>query len=118
MVFAYAAALFAWSPEGRAAALVAPLAATGRMALTNYLMQSIVLALLFYGYGFRLFGKLDPQSATLIGVVFYACQLAFSLWWLKRCRFGPFEWVWRSLTYGHRQPMRKQFSAQPSAALD
>jgi uncharacterized protein len=116
MVFAYAAALFAWSPQGMSARLTAPMAAAGRMALTNYLMQSIVLALLFYGYGFGLFGKLDPQTATLIGVALYACQLAISLWWLRRYRFGPFEWIWRSLTYGHRQPMLREHSESKTAA--
>jgi hypothetical protein len=75
------------------------------MALTNYLMQSIVLALFFYGYGFQLFGRLDPMTAATMGVAFYAAQLLFSVWWLKRYRFGPFEWVWRSMTYGARQPV-------------
>ena len=71
-------------------------------------MQSIVFALLFYGYGFQLFGRLDPQTATVIGVAFYAGQLWFSAWWLKQYQFGPFEWLWRSLTYGSRQPMRQR----------
>jgi uncharacterized protein len=107
LAFAYAAAIIAWRHEGRASAITAPVAAMGRMALSNYLMQSIVFALLFYGYGFRLFGKLDPQTATVIGIAFYACQLWLSVWWSKQHRFGPFEWLWRSLTYGRRQPMRR-----------
>jgi uncharacterized protein len=107
LAFAYAAALLAWRRSGRAAAFMEPVAAAGRMALTNYLMQSIVFALLFYGYGFQLFGRLDPQAATVIGVTFYAGQLWFSACWLRRYRFGPFEWFWRSLTYGRWQPMRQ-----------
>jgi uncharacterized protein len=107
LAFAYAAALLAWRRSGRAVAFAAPVAAAGRMALTNYLMQSAVFALLFYGYGFQLFGRLDPRTATAIGVAFYAGQLWFSAWWLKQYRFGPFEWLWRSLTYGRRQPMRQ-----------
>ena len=118
LTFAYAAALFAWRPEGRVAAFLAPLAAAGRMALTNYLTQSIVLALLFYGYGFRLFGRLDPQTASVIGIALYAGQLWFSTWWLKQYRFGPFEWVWRSLTYGRRQLMQKRSAGEALAATD
>lgn len=106
LAFAYAAALLAWSRSKRAPYMTAPVAAAGRMALTNYLAQSIVLAILFYGYGFGLFGRLDQTAGAAIGVAFYAAQLGFSAWWLKRYRFGPFEWVWRSLTYGRRQPMR------------
>jgi uncharacterized protein len=97
LAFAYGAALLAW----RAPAL-APFAALGRMALTNYLMQSVVFALVFYGYGLGLFGRLDPLTAAVFGTAFYVCQLWFSKWWLSRYRFGPCEWVWRSLTYGTR----------------
>lgn len=106
LAFAYACGLLLWRRSARAEAFTAPIAAAGRMALTNYLMQSLVFALLFYGYGLGLFGRLDPTTATLIGVAFYVGQLWFSKWWLNRYRFGPFEWLWRSLTYGRRQPMR------------
>ena len=74
------------------------------MALTNYLTQSLLFATLFYG--FHLFGQWDMVTAAIFGVAVYAAQLAFSVWWLRRYRFGPFEWFWRSLTYGRRQPMR------------
>jgi uncharacterized protein len=119
LAFAYAAALLAWRRSARAAAFTAPVAAAGRMALSNYLMQSIVFALLFYGYGLQLFGRLDPQTAAVIGVAFYGGQLWFSVWWLKQYRFGPFEWLWRSLTYGRRQPMRQRHTlpALESAAV-
>ena len=106
LAFAYASGLLLWRRSACAAAFTAPIAAAGRMALTNYLMQSLVFALLFYGYGFGLFGRLDPSTAALIGVAFYAGQLWFSKWWLNQYAFGPFEWLWRSLTYGRRQPMR------------
>lgn len=106
LAFVYAAAILAWRRSARVDALLAPFAAAGRMAFTNYLTQSFLFCLLFYGYGFGLFGRLDPQTALAIGVVFYAMQLAWSTWWLRRYRFGPFEWVWRSLTYGRRQGMR------------
>lgn len=113
LAFSYAAGLLAWNRSDRADALLAPVAAAGRMALTNYLAQSIVLSLVFYGYGLGLFGRLGAAMTAAGGVLFYAGQLAISVWWLKRYRFGPFEWVWRSLTYGRRQRMR----LRPSTAV-
>jgi uncharacterized protein len=103
LAFAYASGLLLWRRSERATAITAPIAAAGRMALTNYLAQSLVFALLFYGFGFGLFGRLDPTMAAAMGVVFYAAQLWFSVWWLSRYSFGPFEWLWRSMTYGRRQ---------------
>ena len=85
--------------------LFAPL---GRMAFTNYLLQSLVLGAIFYGYGLGLFGRVGVAQAFALGVVLYAVQLAFSAWWLKRCRFGPVEWLWRTLMYGARQPWRSR----------
>jgi uncharacterized protein len=77
------------------------------MALTNYLAQSVVLSLLFYGYGLGLYGRLGSAAGAGIGLALYAGQVAFSCAWLRRYRFGPVEWVWRSLTYGRGQPMRR-----------
>ena len=105
LAFAYAAGLLAWRRSVRCAAVTAPLAAAGRMALSNYLTQSLVFAFLFYGFGLGLFGRLSPVGAAAMGIALYAGQLWFSMWWLHRYRFGPFEWLWRSLTYGRRQPM-------------
>jgi len=87
------------------ARVAGPFAAVGQMALTNYLMQSVVLSLLFYGYGLGLHG-IGSASASAIGLAVYAVQITFSRWWLSSYRFGPVEWLWRSLTYGRRQPMR------------
>jgi uncharacterized protein len=106
LAFAYAAGLLAWKRSKRADELTSPVAAAGRIALTNYLVQSLVFALLFYGYGFQLFGRLDPKTVAASGTAFYVLQIWFSVRWLRRYRFGPFEWLWRSLTYGRRQPMR------------
>lgn len=83
-----------------------PLAATGRMALTNYLLQSLVCTLLFYGYGLGLAESVGPGVGVLVAAGIYAAQAVFSGWWLRRFRFGPAEWLWRSLTYGRAQPMR------------
>ncbi|HVG25763.1 MAG TPA: DUF418 domain-containing protein [Thermoanaerobaculia bacterium] len=74
----------------------------GRMALTNYLLQSIVGTLIFYNYGLGFFGSVGPAVLLPLTVLLYAIQVAFSGWWLRRFRFGPAEWLWRSLTYGRR----------------
>jgi uncharacterized protein len=86
--------------------LVSPLAAVGRTALSNYLFQSLVCTLIFYGYGLGLYGKLGPAVTLILTIAIYRLQVSLSHWWLSRYRFGPAEWLWRSLTYGRFQPMR------------
>ena len=78
------------------------LAPVGRMALTNYLMQSVVAVLVFYGYGLGWFGRFGVAATFGFTVALFAFQMVFSRWWLSRFAFGPMEWVWRSLTYGKR----------------
>lgn len=73
--------------------------ALGRMALTNYLGQSIVAALLFYGVGFKLFGRFTTYELWAIAAAILAAQAAFSVWWLRRFRLGPAEWVLRSISF-------------------
>ena len=79
--------------------------ATGQMALTNYLSQSIIGALVFYGLG--LYGALNGAEIALVVFFVWGWQLTISPIWLHYFRFGPFEWMWRSLTYGQWQPFRK-----------
>jgi uncharacterized protein len=105
LALAYVSGLLLWLTPRRAIRMPA-LAATGRMALTNYLIQSVVLGCVFYGYGFGLFGRIGPAAAATIGMAIYAVQVCLSRLYLQRFRFGPFEWLWRSLSYGSRQPMR------------
>ncbi len=81
------------------------LAAVGRMALTNYLMQSVLLTTVFYGYGLGLYGQVDRFAQMGFVLAVWALQLAWSAPWLARFRFGPAEWLWRSLTYRRTQPM-------------
>jgi len=83
------------------------IAPAGRMALSNYLLQSLVCTTIFYGYGLGLFGSVGRAPGLGLVVVIYLAQVAFSGWWLKRFRFGPAEWLWRTLTYGKHQPMRR-----------
>ena len=85
---------------------LAPLAAVGRMALTNYLLQSLICTTIFYGYGLALFGKVRPSLGLLLTIIICLIQIPLSVWWLRRFQFGPIEWLWRSLTYWQRQPMR------------
>lgn len=83
------------------------LAPAGQMALTNYLGQSIVWTLVFYGYGLGLWGQVPRSAMVLMAVVFFAGQVVLSRWWLDRFRFGPAEWLWRAWTYRQRPPMRR-----------
>jgi len=84
---------------------LSPLASVGRMALSNYLFQSLVCTLIFYGYGLGLFGKLGPAITLILTIIIYRVQIGLSDWWLRRYQFGPAEWLWRSLTYGKLQPL-------------
>jgi len=93
--------------NGKANGVVKFLAPVGRMALTNYLMQSLISAILFMGWGFGLFGKIEIWQGIVITIVVFSAQIPLSKWWLGRFRFGPMEWLWRTLTYGKIQPMRK-----------
>jgi uncharacterized protein len=77
----------------------------GRMAFTNYLMQSVIFGWLFYGYGLGLFGTLGEAAALAIGTGVYVLQIVLSAWWLTRFLYGPVEWLWRSAMYGTRQPL-------------
>ena len=76
------------------------------MALTNYLLQTVICTLIFYNYGLGLYGKVGPALGLVLTVAIFLVQIPLSAWWLKRFRFGPMEWLWRSLTYAKLQPMR------------
>lgn len=84
-------------------------APVGRMALTNYLAQGFIYAFVLFkvGPGLGLAGRIGTSAVILICIAFFAFQVAFSHWWLARYRFGPMEWVWRTLTYGERPRMRR-----------
>lgn len=79
----------------------------GQMAFTNYLAQSLLCGLYFYGIGFGMFGQLQRYELYYVVAVVWALQIIWSHIWLRYFRFGPLEWAWRSLTYWKRQPMRK-----------
>jgi uncharacterized protein len=85
---------------------LAPLASVGRMALSNYLLQTLICTTIFYSYGLGLYGQVGAAPGLVLTVGIYLAQIPLSRWWLGRYRFGPMEWLWRSLIYWRRQPMR------------
>jgi uncharacterized protein len=95
--------------------LMRALIAVGQMAFTNYLMQSIICTLFFFGYGFGYFGKLAYHELYYVVAAVWVFQLIVSPMWLHYFRFGPFEWLWRSLTYWKPQPMRVKPSQMVSS---
>jgi uncharacterized protein len=84
----------------------------GRMALTNYMLQVAVLDSIVSGYGLSL--RLRPAVGVIAAAALFGTEVLFSRWWLARYRFGPCEWIWRSLTYGSAQPMRRRVIAEPA----
>ena len=79
-----------------------PFGYVGRMALSNYLLQSIIGTMIFYSYGLGLYGQIAPALGMALALVIFAIQIIISKWWLSRYQFGPVEWVWKSLTYNRR----------------
>ncbi|MBN1221073.1 MAG: DUF418 domain-containing protein [Anaerolineae bacterium] len=88
------------------ASVTSVLSAVGRMALTNYLLQTIICTTIFYGHGLGLFGRAERSQQVLVVLGVWALQLVISPLWLRYFRFGPAEWLWRSLTYWKIQPIR------------
>jgi uncharacterized protein len=109
-----AVVLLAQRPVWRIA--MSPLASVGRMALTNYLMQSVIATTIFYGYAGGLFYRIGPAVGILIALAIYAVQVTYSAWWMARFRFGPMEWLWRTLTYG-KAPAMLAPAAPPLAGV-
>ena len=91
--------------------LVRMFAATGRMALTNYIMQSVLCSIVFYGWGLGLYGLLSYAEQFIVIGSIWVVQLIWSTWWLGRYRFGPLEWAWRSLVLKQRQPMARELAS-------
>jgi len=102
---AYAAGLILLARRGGAA--VTRVAAAGRTAFTNYLGTSLAASALFFGWGLGLYGRLDRLHAWLVVPCLWAAMLLWSKPWLERFRYGPFEWVWRSLARARIEPLRR-----------
>lgn len=108
LALGYAAGIVLLFEGGRVSGLLEQLKNLGRMALTVYLSGTVMFTLLFYGYGFGQLFLLGPTQTTGYAVLFFIVQVLFCRWWLRRFRFGPAEWLWRSLTYAKVQPLRNR----------
>jgi len=93
--------------KGKGEKFLRKFAPYGRMALTNYVFQSIVFTFLLFGWGFGLIGELRQLHTFLIALVFIALQMWLSKLWLRYFKYGPLEWLWRSLTFFKLFPFRK-----------
>ena len=116
LALGYGAAIIGIANLERGKQLLGWAAPLGRMAFTNYIAQSIVFGWIFYGYGLGLFGQLASTSALGIGLAVYFVQVLVSAWWLGRYRYGPVEWLWRTLMYGAAQPMTLSSTPKPMSA--
>ena len=105
MALGFAALLMIVCQRGWLARVRYGLAAAGRMALSNYILQSLIGLVLFHDFGFGLWNELARHQLYFIVFAQWAVMIQFSVWWLRRFRFGPLEWLWRSLTYGRLQPL-------------
>jgi uncharacterized protein len=93
------------------------LAAAGQLALSNYLLQTVICTTIFYGHGFGLFGKVERGVQFLIVLAVWVVQLALSSLWLRYFHFGPIEWLWRAVTYLEFPPMRRRLTAGEAAGV-
>jgi len=106
IALAYVSAVMLICRFRRPTKLIRRLAAVGRMALTGYPLQTVICTTIFYGHGLGLFGQLQRREQILVVFGVWLFLLIVSPIWLRFFRFGPAEWLWRSLTYRSFQPMR------------
>ncbi|MFC0505495.1 DUF418 domain-containing protein [Micromonospora costi] len=104
---AYVATLFQVFPTRLGAAVSRALAPAGRLALSNYLGQSVICAVIFTGWGFGLIGRVSPLTAVLVAVAVFAAQVLISAWWMRRHHYGPVEWLLRAVTNASVPPWRR-----------
>jgi uncharacterized protein len=105
---AYTSTICLWYLKNKDSSILRLFTAPGRMALTNYLLQSIIGISIFYGIGFGLGAKTGLAYVMLIAIGVYSLQVIYSHLWLSYFNYGPFEWIWRMLTYGKRLRLRKR----------
>ncbi len=107
MTFVYVYIILLMYQKGTFGKITKMVAKAGRMAFTNYLTQSIICTTIFYSYGLGLYGKVNIWQGMLLAVAIYIVQVIWSHYWLKHYRFGPLEWLWRSMTYRKWQPLKR-----------
>lgn len=112
----YIGLIMLWVQWGGLDRLQVALAAVGRMALSNYLLHTLIATTVFYGHGVGLFGSVERSGQVIIVLAIWVFQLVWSPIWLHFFNFGPAEWLWRSLTYWQRQPMVRRKKTAVAAA--
>jgi len=110
LAFAYICLTMLLYQKNRIKKIFRKFAALGQTALSNYLLQTVIFTFIFYGHGLGLFGQVERKFQILMVLVMWVVQLYISEKWLQHFRFGPAEWMWRSLTYWRFQPMKKEDS--------
>ena len=106
MAYSYMSLLIVFCRSSALMKLKSLFANVGKMALTNYLSHTLICGFIFYGWGLGLYGTVERSEMLLIVIGVWIFQLFFSSFWMARFQFGPFEWLWRSMTYGKRQPLK------------
>lgn len=118
MTFGHMAVLLLICKAGWLPGLRSRLSAVGQMAFSNYIAHSVIYGVVFYGYGFGMFDRMQRYQLYYVVLGMWVFSLIASPWWLEHYRFGPLEWCWRSLTYWKRQPMRLAEATAPAGALE
>jgi len=114
LVMAHVAAIILLYKSGFLQGLFRRLEAVGQMAFTNYIMHSVICSLIFFGYGLNYYAELQYYELYFVVLGIWILQLVVSPLWLKYFRYGPLEWLWRSLTYWRRQPFRRVETPAPA----
>ncbi|WP_235848471.1 DUF418 domain-containing protein [Litchfieldia alkalitelluris] len=94
--------------------VLTPFAHVGKLSLSNYLLQSLICTMIFYSYGLGYYGQITPFEGLIMTIVIYLLQVLLSKWWLNNYLYGPVEWLWRTLTYAKRQPMKNRRTSPSS----
>lgn len=105
---AYAATITLWYMNKRSSSILQVIKPAGRMALTNYIMQTILGITIYYGIGLGLGARVGPVIFLPIAIVIFIIQVIYSNWWFRYFGYGPLEWIWRILTYGRWLPLKKK----------
>ena len=106
MAYSYMSLLVVFCRSSSLMRLKGLLANVGKMALTNYLSHTLICGFIFYGWGLGFYGRFERSDMLLVVISIWVFQLFFSSFWMSHFRFGPFEWLWRSITYGKFQPLK------------
>jgi uncharacterized protein len=106
MAYGYMSLLVLFCRSSALMKLKSLLANVGKMALTNYLSHTLICGFIFYGWGLGFYGSFERSEMLLVVLGVWMFQLFFSSFWMARFQFGPFEWLWRSMTYGKSQPLK------------